>query len=125
MKKFDAIVIGSGQGGTPLAKKLAKAGWKTVLVEKRFIGGTCVNDGCTPTKSMIACAKTAYTISHSQEWGITVSDYKVNLEKIIERKNQVVNSFRSGAEKGLQKTEGLTILYGEASFTGDKTLSVK
>jgi len=124
MKKFDAIVIGSGQGGTPLAKKLAKAGWKTALVEKRFIGGTCVNDGCTPTKSMIACAKTAYTISHSQDWGITVSDYKVNLEKIIERKNDVVNSFRSGAEKGLQKTEGLTILYGEAVFTGDKTLSV-
>ncbi|GAA3930491.1 FAD-containing oxidoreductase [Chitinophaga oryziterrae] len=125
MKKFDAIVIGSGQGGTPLAKKLAKAGWNTALVEKRFIGGTCVNDGCTPTKSMIACAKTAYTISHSQEWGITVSDYKVNLEKIIERKNEVVNSFRSGAERGLQKTEGLTILYGEAAFTGDKTLSVK
>ncbi|SEW43482.1 Pyruvate/2-oxoglutarate dehydrogenase complex, dihydrolipoamide dehydrogenase (E3) component [Chitinophaga sp. YR573] len=125
MKKFDAIVIGSGQGGTPLAKKLAKAGWKTVLVEKRFIGGTCVNDGCTPTKSMVACAKAAYTISHSQEWGITVSDCKVNLEKIIERKNQVVNSFRSGAERGLQKTEGLTILYGEAVFTGDKTLSVK
>lgn len=125
MKKFDAIVIGSGQGGTPLAKKLAKAGWNTAMVEKRFIGGTCVNDGCTPTKSMIACAKTAYTISHSQEWGITVSDYKVSLEKIIERKNEVVNSFRSGAERGLQKTEGLTILYGEAAFTGDKTLSVK
>jgi pyruvate/2-oxoglutarate dehydrogenase complex dihydrolipoamide dehydrogenase (E3) component len=125
MKKFDAIVIGSGQGGTPLAKKLAKAGWKTALVEKRFIGGTCVNDGCTPTKSMIACAKAAYTISHSQEWGITVSDCKVNLEKIVERKNQVVNSFRSGAERGLQKTEGLTILFGEATFTGDKTLSVK
>jgi pyruvate/2-oxoglutarate dehydrogenase complex dihydrolipoamide dehydrogenase (E3) component len=125
MKKFDAIVIGSGQGGTPLAKKLAKAGWKTVLVEKRFIGGTCVNDGCTPTKSMVACAKAAYTISHSQEWGITVSDCKVNLEKIIERKNQVVTSFRSGAERGLQKTEGLTVLYGEAVFTDDKTLSVK
>jgi pyruvate/2-oxoglutarate dehydrogenase complex dihydrolipoamide dehydrogenase (E3) component len=125
MKKYDAIVIGSGQGGTPLAKKLAKAGWKTALVEKRFIGGTCVNDGCTPTKSMIACAKAAYTISHSQEWGITVSDCKVSLEKIIERKNEVVMSFRGGAEKGLEKTEGLTLLFGEAAFTGDKTLSVQ
>lgn len=125
MKNFDAIVIGSGQGGTPLAKKLAKAGWKTALVEKRFIGGTCVNDGCTPTKSMVACAKAAYTISHSQEWGITVSDSKVNLEKIIERKNQVVMNFRSGAAKGLEKTEGLTLIFGEATFTGNKTLCVK
>jgi pyruvate/2-oxoglutarate dehydrogenase complex dihydrolipoamide dehydrogenase (E3) component len=125
MKNFDAIVIGSGQGGTPLAKKLAKAGWKTALVEKRFIGGTCVNDGCTPTKSMVACAKAAYTISHSQEWGITVSDCKVNLEKIIERKNEVVMSFKGGSEKGLEKTEGLTLLFGEAVFTGEKTLLVK
>jgi pyruvate/2-oxoglutarate dehydrogenase complex dihydrolipoamide dehydrogenase (E3) component len=125
MKNFDAIVIGSGQGGTPLAKKLAKAGWKTALVEKRFIGGTCVNDGCTPTKSMIACAKAAYTISHSQEWGITVSDCKVNLEKIIERKNEVVMSFRGGAQRGLEKTEGLTLFFGEAVFSGPKTLSVQ
>lgn len=124
MKKFDAIVIGSGQGGTPLAKKLAKAGWKTALVEKRFIGGTCVNDGCTPTKSMVASAKAAYTISHSQEWGITVSDCKINLEKIIERKNKVVMSFREGSQKGLEKTEGLTIIFGEAVFTDTKTLSV-
>ncbi|SFD77878.1 Pyruvate/2-oxoglutarate dehydrogenase complex, dihydrolipoamide dehydrogenase (E3) component [Chitinophaga sp. CF118] len=125
MKKFDAIVIGSGQGGTPLAKKLANAGWETALVEKRWIGGTCINDGCTPTKSMVACAKAAYTISHSQEWGITVSDCKVNLEKIIDRKNEVVLRFRSGSEKGLEKTEGLTLIYGEAAFTGNKTLSVQ
>jgi dihydrolipoamide dehydrogenase len=124
MKKFDAIVIGSGQGGTPLAKKLAKAGWNTALVEKRFIGGTCVNDGCTPTKSMVACAQTADIISRSQEWGITVSDFKVNLEKIIDRKNKIVESFRGGAEKGLEKTEGLTLIHGEAVFTGNKTISV-
>jgi pyruvate/2-oxoglutarate dehydrogenase complex dihydrolipoamide dehydrogenase (E3) component len=60
MKKFDAIVIGAGQAGAPLAKKLAQAGMKTVIIEKRFYGGTCVNDGCTPTKTWVASAKAAY-----------------------------------------------------------------
>ncbi|SHN29314.1 mercuric reductase [Chitinophaga sp. CF418] len=125
MRKFDAIVIGSGQGGVPLAKKLAKAGWQTAIVEKRWIGGTCINDGCTPTKSMIACGAAAHIIANSQEWGITVSDYKVDLEKIVARKNQVVQSFREGATKGMEKTQGLSIIYGEAVFSGNKTLSVK
>ncbi|SFM68463.1 Pyruvate/2-oxoglutarate dehydrogenase complex, dihydrolipoamide dehydrogenase (E3) component [Chitinophaga sp. YR627] len=124
MRKFDAIVIGSGQGGVPLAKKLAKAGWQTAIVEKRWIGGTCINDGCTPTKSMIACGAAAHVIANSQEWGITVSDFKVDLEKIVQRKNKVVESFRGGATKGMEKTEGLSIIYGEAVFTGEKTLKV-
>jgi len=125
MRKFDAIVIGSGQGGVPLAKKLAKAGWQTAIVEKRWIGGTCINDGCTPTKSMIASGAAAHIIANSQEWGITVSDYKVDLEKIVARKNKVVQSFREGATKGMEKTQGLSVIYGEAVFTGDKILSVK
>ncbi|MCF6408056.1 mercuric reductase [Chitinophaga filiformis] len=125
MRKFDAIVIGSGQGGVPLAKKLAKAGWQTAIVEKRWVGGTCINDGCTPTKSMIACGAAAHIIANSQEWGITVSDYKVDLEKIITRKNKVVQSFREGATKGMEKTQGLSIIYGDAVFSGPKTLSVK
>lgn len=124
MRKFDAIVIGSGQGGVPLAKKLAKAGWQTAIVEKRWIGGTCINDGCTPTKSMIACGAAAHVIANSQEWGITVSDFKVDLEKIIARKNKVVEMFRGGATKGLEKTDGVSILYGEAVFSGHKTLTV-
>ncbi|UPK72643.1 mercuric reductase [Chitinophaga filiformis] len=125
MRKFDAIVIGSGQGGVPLAKKLAKAGWQTAIVEKRWIGGTCINDGCTPTKSMIACGAAAHIIANSQQWGITVSDYKIDLEKILARKNEVVQSFRQGATKGMEKTQGLSIIYGEAVFSGQKTLSVK
>ena len=59
MRTFDAIVIGSGQGGTPLARKLAEAGYSTALIERRWVGGTCVNDGCTPTKAMITSAKMA------------------------------------------------------------------
>jgi len=70
MKIYDAIIIGSGQGGTPLAKKLAKAGWKTALIEKAYAGGTCVNVGCTPTKTMIASAKAIHTIKRAEEWGL-------------------------------------------------------
>ena len=65
MDKYKAVIIGSGQGGTPLSKKLANAGWKTAIVEKAFIGGTCVNVGCTPTKAMIACARTAWLVNNA------------------------------------------------------------
>jgi len=125
MQKFDAIIIGSGQGGTPLAKKLAKAGMKTAIIEKRLVGGTCINDGCTPTKAMIASAKTAHTIRHSKELGIITGDFTVDLKKVIERKNKIVGSFRKAAEKGLEETENLTLVMGEATFTGNKIIEVK
>ncbi len=67
MKKYDAIIIGAGQAGVPLARKLAEAGWKTALVEKRLIGGTCINDGCTPTKTMIATRRMAYLAGKSRD----------------------------------------------------------
>ena len=123
MQHFDAIIIGSGQGGTPLARKLAQAGWKTAMVEKRWAGGTCINDGCTPTKAMIASAKVAYEAANSSRWGIRVDGYATNLEAVVERKNKIVSSFRGGNEKRLQG-ENQTLFYGEASFTGRKTLHV-
>lgn len=124
MQIFDAIVIGSGQGGTPLAKKLAKAGIKTAIIEKRLVGGTCINDGCTPTKAMIASAKAAHTISRSKELGIETGDFIVNLKSIIERKNKIVNSFRKSAKEGLEETANLSLVMGEATFTGKKTIEV-
>src|SRR6195952_504835 len=114
MKTYDAIVIGSGQAGTPLAKRLALSGKKTAIIEKRLVGGTCINDGCTPTKAMIASAKTAHTIRVSKELGIETGDFTVNLKKIIDRKNKIVESFRASAEKGLTQTENLTLIMGEA-----------
>ncbi|WP_217606278.1 mercuric reductase [Chitinophaga sp. GbtcB8] len=125
MMHFKAVIIGSGQGGTPLAKKLAKAGWTTALVEKRFIGGTCINDGCTPTKAMVASAKVAYTAANSQQWGVTVNGYSVNMESIVNRKNDIVQLFRGGSEKGLAQVENLTLFHGEAVFTGPKALTIK
>lgn len=114
MQKFDAIVIGSGQGGNPLAKKMAEKGWKTAIVEQRYLGGTCINDGCTPTKAMIACAKVAHTVFHSKLWGIHSHGLTVDLPFIVARKNNIVEQFREGTTKGLQ-TDGVSIFMGGAN----------
>ncbi len=124
MKKFDAIIIGSGQGGTPLAKKLAQQGWQVALIEKQYAGGTCVNVGCTPTKTMIASAKVAYTVAQAGKWGVEVPDFKLMLSRVLERKNEVVKSFRQGSEKGLKNTENLSFIMGDASFVDSKTVLV-
>lgn len=125
MTTFDAIIIGSGQGGTPLSKKLAMAGWKTALVEKEFIGGTCINRGCTPTKTMIASAKAAYTIANAGALGIETGGYSINLEAVLERKRKVVENFRNGSREGLEQTENLTLIFGTASFIDVKKLQVE
>ena len=70
MKKYDAIIIGSGQAGNPLAKKLAGAGWKTAIIERALVGGTCINYGCTPTKTMVASARIAYLARQGKEFGV-------------------------------------------------------
>jgi pyruvate/2-oxoglutarate dehydrogenase complex dihydrolipoamide dehydrogenase (E3) component len=123
-KKFDAIVIGAGQAGVPLAKKFAQAGKKVALIEKRLIGGTCINDGCTPTKTMIASARIAYLVNNSKHWGVNTSDVKINFERVLERKNDIVESFRGGAEKGLEKEDNVTIFYGEAYFEDEHHVKV-
>src|ERR1700743_3645517 len=99
MKEYDAIVIGSGQDGGPFDKKLALAGKKTALIEKRWIGGTCVNDGCTPTKTMVASARMAYLAANSSPLGIKIKDFKVDLKKIKARKDGIVHQFRNGSQK--------------------------
>jgi pyruvate/2-oxoglutarate dehydrogenase complex dihydrolipoamide dehydrogenase (E3) component len=125
MEQYDAIVIGAGQAGGPLAKKLALAGKKTALIEKRWIGGTCVNDGCTPTKTMVASARAAYMAGHSGPLGVKIKGYSVDMPKIKKRKDEIVHQFRDGSQKGLEATKGLDVIFGEAEFTGDKTISVK
>jgi len=125
MKEFDAIVIGAGQAGVPLAKKLAQAGWKTALIEKRLVGGTCINDGCTPTKAMVASARMAYKAAHSDELGIEIPSFKLNFKTIMDRKAGIVKQFREGSIKGIEKTGNLTLIYGDAKFTADHTLDIK
>ncbi|SDE94190.1 Pyruvate/2-oxoglutarate dehydrogenase complex, dihydrolipoamide dehydrogenase (E3) component [Mucilaginibacter pineti] len=124
MKKYDAIVIGSGQAGAPLAKKLAAAGMKTVIIEKRFYGGTCVNDGCTPTKTWVASAKAAYMAGKSAELGVPVKKFSVNMPKIKKRKDEIVMRSRIGGQHAAEKTKGLDVVFGEAVFTGEKAVTV-
>ena len=125
MKKYDAIIIGSGQAGNPLAKKLAAEGWRTAIIEKSLVGGTCVNYGCTPTKTMVASARMAFLARNGKEYGAAVNGVRVNIKTIISRKDKVVTQFHDSAERQLKKTKGLDLIYGEASFTGKKTINIK
>jgi len=125
MKHYDAIVIGSGQAGSPLCKELAKAGKHTAIIEKRFVGGTCINDGCTPTKTMIASAKAAHQVAHSAPLGIHISGSHINMKEIKQRKDELVVSWRDSSRNSLDETENLDLIFGTATFTGHKTLSVK
>src|SRR5580692_8105592 len=115
---FDAILIGAGQAANPLARSLAHAGWNVALAERAEIGGTCVNWGCTPTKTMVASARVAYLAGRASDFGVHVDGVAVRLEEVHRRKQLLVEKFRSGSERQLQRTDGLTLLRGEASFTG-------
>lgn len=125
MKVYDAIIIGSGQAGTPLAKKLANAGLKTAIIEKRFVGGTCINDGCTPTKSWVASAKAVYVAQQAHKLGVHIAGYTVNMPLIKKRKDDIVGQFRGGSQHGLEDTGGVDLIFGEAFFTDEKVISVK
>jgi len=121
---LDLLVIGSGQGGGPLAGAAATAGWKVALVERRHVGGTCVNDGCTPTKTMIASARVAHLTRRAAEYGVQTGPVSVDLTTVRQRKRDIVETFRSGSKKGLTSKDGLTLIMGEASFTEPHTVEV-
>jgi pyruvate/2-oxoglutarate dehydrogenase complex dihydrolipoamide dehydrogenase (E3) component len=124
MNNFEYIIIGSGQGGNPLASALAEAGKETALVESRHVGGTCINEGCTPTKTMVASARVAYLARRGADYGISTGDIKIDMRKVRKRKRDVVDSFRSGSEGRLNKQEHLELIMGTARFTGPKALEV-
>ncbi len=121
---YDAIVIGAGQAGGPLASAFAAAGRRTVLVEREHAGGTCINEGCTPTKTMIASARVAYLARRAADFGVETGEIRVNQTKIRDRKRAIVESFRSGSESRIVQTKGLVYLRGEASFSGPNRLKV-
>ncbi|WP_158825403.1 mercuric reductase [Mucilaginibacter lacusdianchii] len=125
MKQYDVIIIGSGQAGNPLARKMAKAGKKVAMIEKRLVGGTCINDGCTPTKAMVASARAAYLAGRCNNLGVHIDGYRVDMPQIKKRRDAIVEHSRSGNEKSLQDDPNIDLLMGEASFTGHKTVQVK
>ncbi len=124
MKQYDAIIIGAGQSGVPLAKKLADKGLKTALIERKWIGGTCINTGCTPTKTMISSGRIAHLVANASKWGIH-SSMKVDMPAILKRKNKIVKSFRDGSREGLEKQDGLDLIFGEARFIDQKKLEIR
>jgi pyruvate/2-oxoglutarate dehydrogenase complex dihydrolipoamide dehydrogenase (E3) component len=116
MPRYDAIVLGSGQAGNPLAQKLADHGWSVALVEKGPLGGTCVNTGCTPTKTMVASAQVAYYARQAARWGVRTGEVSVDLPRVVARKDQVVQQWRSGLERKAQERPNLHLYRGHGRF---------
>ncbi|HXN71444.1 MAG TPA: mercuric reductase [Candidatus Acidoferrales bacterium] len=123
--QFQAIVIGSGQGGNPLCLALAHAGIRTAMIERKHVGGTCVNEGCTPTKTMVASARVAYLAGRGADYGVHTSEIRIDMERIRKRKRDIVEAFRARNEEGMKHTANLELICGEASFTGAKSLLVR
>ena len=122
---YDAVVIGSGQGGNPLAGALAGAGRKTAVIEREHVGGTCINEGCTPTKTMVASARVAYLDRRSADYGVQNGPVNVDMVAVRRRKREIVDTFRTGNEQRLEGTANLDLIRGEARFTGPKDLEVR
>jgi pyruvate/2-oxoglutarate dehydrogenase complex dihydrolipoamide dehydrogenase (E3) component len=122
-REFDAIVIGSGQGGNPLAAALAGAGWRTAMVEREHVGGTCINEGCTPTKTMVASARAAYLARRGADYGVRTGEVTVDMGRVRQRKRDIVASFRGGSERRLASAH-VELLYGQAELTGPDTVAV-
>ena len=125
MEHYAAIVIGSGQAGTPLCGALAEAGRKTALVESQHVGGTCINVGCTPTKTMVASARIAYLARRAADYGIHCGPVGVDLAQVLRRKQEIVDNFRAGAQRRLKDAENIELIFGEAHFTGPKVVEMK
>lgn len=124
MKKYDAIVIGSGQGGNPLCYALAEQGWTVALVEKAHLGGTCINTGCTPTKTMIASAQVAYYARHAARWGVRTGPVNVDLSFVVDRKSAVVQQWREGQQRNLARHPSVSLYRAHARFSSARDLQV-
>ena len=122
---FDAIIIGAGQSGPFLAARLAGAGWKTALIERTHLGGTCVNDGCTPTKTLVASARAAWSARHAADWGVTVSGrVSVDMKAVKARKDKVVNASVQSLTEWLGGLEHLEVIRGSGKFVSANQVSV-
>jgi len=120
---FSVIIIGSGQAGVPLAARLAAAGRTVLLAERGDVGGTCVNAGCTPTKTMVASARAAHVARTSARLGVHAGAVKIDFPAIVRRKDQIVQRWRDGVGRRLQ-ANGLTLARGHARFAGDGRVQV-
>jgi pyruvate/2-oxoglutarate dehydrogenase complex dihydrolipoamide dehydrogenase (E3) component len=125
MPYYDAIIIGAGQAGPALARRLAGAGWKVAIAERKLFGGTCVNTGCTPTKTLVASAYAAHVARRAADYGVTVGGpVKVDMKAVKARKDAVVNPSRQGVERSLKALKGCTVYEGHGRFVGPKEVNV-
>ena len=123
-ESVDAVVIGTGQGGKPLAGDLAEAGMSVAVIERDRVGGTCVVRGCTPTKTMVASARVAHLARRAGDYGVETGDVSVDMEVVRRRKREIVDAWVDGSRKGLERHDGLELIFGEARFTGERELAV-
>lgn len=124
-EQYDAILIGAGQANNPLSTTLAQAGWNVALIEAKHVGGTCVNEGCTPTKTMVASARAAHVARRSSDYGVHTGPVTVDMPRVRERKRNVVERFRSGSRRRVEDADGVELLMGQARFVGPKTVAVE
>ncbi len=122
---YDAVIIGTGQSGKPLAIALGRAGWKVAVIERKHVGGTCINVGCTPTKTMVASARVAYLARRSKDYGVNTGPVKVDMRRVYKRKRRMVESFRNYIQKTLEKTANIELIFGEARFKDTKRVVVE
>jgi pyruvate/2-oxoglutarate dehydrogenase complex dihydrolipoamide dehydrogenase (E3) component len=121
---FDAIVLGAGQAGPPLAVELANAGQKVALVERKNFGGTCVNTGCIPTKTLLAHARVAHVARRAGDYGVSTGAVAVDMKKVKARKDEVSGASRDGVESWLRSTPNCNVYTGHARFVADRSIGI-
>jgi pyruvate/2-oxoglutarate dehydrogenase complex dihydrolipoamide dehydrogenase (E3) component len=125
MSNYDAIIIGTGQAGPPLARRLAEAGKKVAIIERHLFGGTCVNTGCIPTKTMVASAYAARMVQRAAEFGVALEgSHRIDMQRVKARKDTVSGASRTGLETSLDSTENITVYRGHARFESPHEISV-
>src|SRR5262249_15178533 len=125
MRDYDAIIIGTGQSGPSLARRLVAAGQKVAIIERKFFGGTCVNTGCTPTKTLVASAYAAHLARRAGDYGVTIGGpIGVDMKAVKARKDAVAGASRRGVERSLKTLQGCTVYEGHARFVGTKKVAV-
>lgn len=123
-EKFDAIIVGAGQAGPPLAGRLTAAGQTVAVIERKLVGGTCVNSGCIPTKTLVASAHAAHLSRRGAEYGVGTGEITVDMAKVKARKDTIMLDDRSGVESWLEGMTGCTLIRGHARFEGPHTINV-
>ncbi|MEZ0342239.1 FAD-containing oxidoreductase [Mycobacterium sp. pV006] len=123
-QRFDAIIVGAGQAGPPLAGRLTAAGQTVAVIERKLVGGTCVNYGCIPTKTLIASAHAAHMARRGGDFGIVTAEVAVDMAAVKARKDRIAVGDRNGVESWLEGMDGATLIRGHARFTDPHTLRV-